>query len=142
MRTKEGDASSTVPEEPSRPLPASSTDVRLAQRIALPNDLSTSLRYLGDAELQRLLVAVSKEISRRSQVASTSDTGKTAATAASQSVATRNKASDVQEIPEGRANLIRASFGAGLKPAAIARTFGVSPSLVKRIISSTEKPKR
>ena len=142
MRARKGDASSTVPKEPSRTPAASSIDVRLAPRIALPNDVSTSLRYLGDEELQRLLVAVSKEISRRSQGATTSDSGKTAKTAESQSVAPRNQVRDVQEIPEGKANLIRASFGAGLKPAAIARMFRVSPSLVKRITSSTEKPKR
>jgi len=51
-------------------------------------------------------------------------------------------ASDLDEIPDGKANLIRASFGAGLKPAAIARMFRVPPSLVKRIIHSPEKPKR
>jgi transposase-like protein len=43
------------------------------------------------------------------------------------------------EIPEGKANLVRASFEAGLKPPTIARTFGVSVSQVNRIIRSAEK---
>ena len=64
------------------------------------------------------------------------------ATAASRTAEPRNKAGEVQEIPQGKANLIRASFGAGLKPAVIAGMFRVSPSLVKRIIRLTEKPER
>jgi hypothetical protein len=35
---------------------------------------------------------------------------------------------NIAEIPEGKANLIRAAFGAGLKTPAIARTFGISLS--------------
>jgi hypothetical protein len=46
---------------------------------------------------------------------------------------------EIAEIPEGKANLIRASFGAGMKPPTIARSFGVPLSVVKRIIRSTEK---
>jgi hypothetical protein len=51
-------------------------------------------------------------------------------------------AREIDEIPDGRANLIRASFKAGIEPAAIARTFRISQSLVNRVLSSTEKPKR
>ena len=60
-----------------------------------------------------------------------------------QSAAFRNtKTRGIDEFPEGTANLIRASFRAGVKPAAIARTFRISQSLVNRILSGTEKPKR
>jgi hypothetical protein len=48
----------------------------------------------------------------------------------------------IDEIPEGKANLIRASFRAGIKPVAIARRFRISQSLVSRVLNSTEKPKR
>jgi DNA invertase Pin-like site-specific DNA recombinase len=59
-----------------------------------------------------------------------------------QSAADRNKtASGFDEIPEGKANLIRASFKAGVKPAAIARTFRISRSLVNRVLSAVEKRK-
>ena len=115
-----------------------STDVPRS-RIALPRDLSTSLQYLEDAELQRLRDAVVTEINRRTQGTPTNKTG---ASAARPSPEARNKDRVVEEIPEGRANLIRASFSAGLKPAAIARMFGVSPSLVNRLIRATEKAKR
>jgi hypothetical protein len=112
----------------------------LTPRIALPNDLSTTLRYLDTPELQRLLAAVMTEISRRTEGASTSDISKAAAPMAT--VEPSTKTSDIDEIPEGKANLIRASFHAGLKPAAIARTFRIPPSLVNRIIGSTTKSKR
>jgi hypothetical protein len=105
----------------------------------LPNDLSTSLRHLDDAELHRLHQAVSAEISRRNEAGSIIKPGK-ATMAGHRSPASRNEVSRVEEIPEGKANLIRASFGAGLKPTAIARMFRVSPSLVNRIIRSAAKP--
>jgi DNA invertase Pin-like site-specific DNA recombinase len=104
----------------------------------LPSDLSMSLKYLDNADLQKLRAAVTAEIDRRAQQGSKSE----ASTAVRPSAATRNKVSTVEDLPEGKANLIRASFSAGLKPAAIARTFHVSPSLVNRVIRSTDKPKR
>ena len=54
----------------------------------------------------------------------------------------RKTSSTVEELPEGKANLIRASFNAGLKPATIARTYHVSQSLVHRVIKSADKPGR
>jgi len=57
-------------------------------------------------------------------------------------VPVRDEQTNVAEIPQGKANIIRAAFGAGLKPPAIARTFGISLSQVNRVIRSTEKPHR
>jgi hypothetical protein len=82
------------------------------------------------------------EIDRRRQSAPENKTATAVATGTA-SVASRNKAiREIEEIPEGRANLIRASFRAGVKPTAIARTFRLSQSLVNRVLSSVEKPKR
>ena len=109
------------------------------------NDLSGSLKYLDEEQLRTLLEAVTVEIDRRDQATSNHKTALAAApvvSAPDHLVTSRNKQSGVQEIPEGKANLIRASFKAGFKPAAIARTFRVSQSLVNRILSSIEKPKR
>jgi hypothetical protein len=39
-------------------------------------------------------------------------------------------------VPLGRANLIRAAFKAGVKPAAIAREFRMSQSLVRGVLAS------
>jgi len=101
-------------------------------RIALPSDLSTSLQYLDDAALERLLAAVNAEVDRRKGMASAASTVEPATPTASRSAPARHE--EVPEIPEGKVNLIRASFGAGMKPPTIARTFGVSLSPVKRVI--------
>jgi hypothetical protein len=134
-------ASSTVPKPSSQAASASSTDAQSPARVTLPNDLSGSLKYLDDAQLQTLLQAVIVEINRRKQASK----NKTATTKSSkgQSAAPRDKKiGEIDEIPEGRANPIRASFRAGIKPAAIARTFRISQSLVNRVLSSIEEPKR
>jgi hypothetical protein len=126
----------------------SSTDAPSPARVTLPADLSGSLKYLDDAQLQMLLEAVTVEINRRNQAAPKSETATLVAaigtSSQGQSVAGRNKkARGIEEIPEGKANLIRASFMAGVKPAAIARTFRISQSLVNRVLSSSAaKPKR
>jgi hypothetical protein len=139
-------ASSMVLKPSSRARSVSSTDAPSPVRVTLPSNLSGSLKYLDDAQLQRLLDAVTVEIDRRYQGTPKNETATAAATGTSsqgQSAAFRNKKiREIDEIPEGRANLIRASFRAGVKPAAIARTFRISPSLVNRVLSSVEKPKR
>ena len=97
-------------------------------RIRLPSDLPSSLKYLDDADLRKLRDAVNGEIERRSQVGAKKPP---------------DQPSPIKEaapIPEGKANLIRASFKAGLKPPAIARTLRISQSLVRRVLSSPEKP--
>jgi DNA invertase Pin-like site-specific DNA recombinase len=138
-------ASSAVLKPSTRTAP-SSTNVPSAPRVTLPSDLSGSLKYLDSAQLQRLHAAVNEEIERRNQTASK---GKTVAAAApgmppqDKSLAYRDKKiKEFDEIPEGRANLIRASFRAGIKPTSIARTFRISQSLVNRVLSSAEKPKK
>ena len=93
------------------------------RRIRLPGDLAHSLEYLDDAELRKLQDAVNDEIERRSRKAVTKKS-------------VRPATKEAVQIPEGQVNLIRASFKAGLKPAAIARTLGVSLSLVRRVLQS------
>src|ERR1700730_14791139 len=140
---RQNQASSTALKPPSRASSVSSTGAPPPARITLPSDLPASLKHLDDAQLQRLLNAVTVEINCRSQGASKNALA--AATGASPedpSAAFRNKTRGIDEIPEGKANLIRASFRAGLKPASIARTFRISQSLVNRILSSKEKQKR
>jgi hypothetical protein len=117
--------------------PPSSAEASVPQRVTLPSDLSTSLRYVDDAELERLRVALVAEINRRNQGASTRHADERLALPRPP---IRKTSSTVEELPEGKANLIRASFNAGLKPATIARTFHVSQSLVHRVIKSADKP--
>jgi len=107
--------------------------------VGLPSDLATSLRYLENSELQRLQVAVEAEIARRKPGASTGKADEVFAPTAARPVSSSLEAAKIAEIPEGKANLVRASFEAGLKARTIARTFGVSVSQVNRIIRSAEK---
>jgi hypothetical protein len=104
--------------------------------IALPSDIANSLKYLKDTDLHRLRAAVEAEIARRKEGASTAERNEASAPPASRPV---SKAAEIVGIPEGKANLVRASLDAGLKPPTIARTFGVSVSVVNRIIRSTKK---
>jgi hypothetical protein len=98
-----------------------------ARRIRLPSDLSGSLKYLDDLEIQRLRDAVAAEIARRARVL-----GKKEPNRAS------NSAEAMERVPEGKANLIRASFKAGLTPPAIARTVGMPLPLVRRVLKSKD----
>jgi hypothetical protein len=137
MGTRKTTSSSARRKESSPTLFTSTADLPTRPpRFALPSDIATSLRYLDDAELQRLQVAVEAEIGRRKRDARSDDGF---ASRASRPVPSPVATTKVAEIPEGRANLIRASFDAGLKPATIARTFGVSLSLVNRIIRDAQK---
>jgi hypothetical protein len=139
-------ASSTIRNPPSQAASALSAGAPPLARVTLPSDLPGSLKYLDDAQLRRLLKAVTVEINRRNQ----GDAKKKGATppvagtsAKDQSVPVSDQTTRaIDEIPEGKANLIRASFRAGIKPVAIARTFRISQSLVSRVLNSTEKPKR
>jgi hypothetical protein len=140
-RSERQNHSSSVREPSSRAPSLSPIDAPSLPRVTLPSDLSGSLKSLDDAQLQRLLEAVTVEIDRRKN-----ETAKAAATGTSsqsQSVTFRDKKTrGIDEFPEGTANLIRASFRAGVKPAAIARTFRISQSFVNRILSATERPRR
>jgi hypothetical protein len=107
-------------------------------RVTRPSDLSGSLKYLDDAQLNRLLEAVTVEINRRNQGGPKSETAAAAATSASSQGQTttirNNKIRGIEKIPEGTANLIRASFRAGVKVADIARAFRISRSVVNRVL--------
>ena len=58
-------ASSSTLEPSPRVPPASGTDAPAPARVTLPSDLPGSLKYLDDAQLQRLSKAVAVKINRR-----------------------------------------------------------------------------
>src|SRR5689334_1754260 len=126
------------------PSPPSSVSTPSPARVTLPSALSRSLKYLDDAQLNRLLEAVTVEINRRNQSRPRSETAAAATRASSpgQFASIRNdKIGEIEKIPDGTANLIRASFRAGVKASDIARTFQISRSIVNRVLSSPEKPR-
>ena len=107
-------------------------------RITLPTNLSGSLKSLDDAQLQRLSEAVGVEIDRRARAATQNNPAATAGQ--NQAAVKRSKTiKGPDEIPAGRVNLIRASFKAGLKPPAIARTLRISQSVVRRVLGSSAR---
>ena len=99
-----------------------------------------ALFIIADAAAEQEAVAF--EINRRNQGASLTETAlpKTTGTSSQPSML-GNKTNSPEDIPLAKANLIRASFMAGLKPATIARNLRLPQSWVNRILSGTEKPK-
>lgn len=106
-------------------------------RVTLPRNLSATLRGLEDVELETLQREVTAEIKRRS---SAKPMEMIAELPPAQAVSSAKAAA--ADIPTGKANLIRASHQAGMKPVAIARSLRISRSLVDRVLSGLEKPKR
>ena len=112
-------------------------------RVTLPKNLSETLRGLEDAELVTLLREVTTEAERRGVMkpVNTVATPKTASARKYQ--APQSKSSGVSaELPAGKANLIKASHSTGMKPAAIARMFRLSQSVVNRVLDVPAKSKK
>lgn len=99
-----------------------------SRRIRLPDDLSGSLKHLDDTELRKLSDAVRDEIERRNQLMGSRKLNRPG-----------SSSKEPVELPEGQANAIRASFKAGVTPAAIARTLGLSLSLVRCVLQSNAR---
>ena len=121
-----------------RPSPADGT-----RGLALPADLDRALRYLDDAELERLQQAVSAEARRRGQQPAEGDAPdsgqedkKTPGRATR--AASAQKRQPVPVTP-GQERLIRAAWEAGLGPAAIAREFRVSRAQVEHVIAAARR---
>ena len=106
-------------------------------RVTLPRNLSTTLRGLEDVELETLQREVTAEIKRRRSAKPT----ETIEEVPPPQTLSPAKAA-AAEVPTGKANLIRASYQAGMKPVTIARSLRISRSLVDRVLGSSEKPKR
>jgi hypothetical protein len=118
-----------------------STEAPVPSLVTLPTDLAGSLTYLDDAQIERLQEAVAVEINRRKQGASPAETLLETTRTSETPSASSNTADNLKDLPQAKANLIRASFEAGLKPAAIARNFRIPQSLVNRTLSGMNKPK-
>ncbi len=106
-------------------------------RVTLPINLSATLRGLQDTELETLQREVAVEIKRR-RSAKPMET--IAEVPPAQAVSPAKV--EAADVPTGKANLIRASYQAGMKPVAIARSLRISRSLVDRVLGGLEKPKR
>ena len=96
----------------------------------LPKDLAGSLKRLEDAEIDRLLSAVTTEAERRGRLSK--PTPQVESDPASRPKAVKEL---VGGLTKGKVNAVHASFKAGVKPAAIARQFGISQSDVRKALA-------
>ena len=100
-------------------------------RVTLPKNLSETLKRLGDAELEMLLREVIAEAERRGVMKPVNTVATPKIVAAPKYQAGQSKSSGVSaDLPAGKANLIKASHSAGMKPATIARMFRLSQSVL------------
>jgi len=119
---------------PKTPVAGTQTS-RATPSVLLPNDLEASLATLNDRDFELLLVAVMKEAARRGDRVKVPDALTNATSPARLSSKNQRKAL-TQEIPIAKANLVRAALKAGVKPAAIARQFGISHALIRELLRS------
>jgi predicted DNA-binding protein (UPF0251 family) len=117
--------STASPQETNSRPPKSTT----SSRHILPSDLPAAIKHLNDEELDQLQAAVTAEQQRRSRKLPGPE----------KTVSKRTEAPAVT-LSIGKLNAVRAAFKAGVKPAKIAKQFGISQSDVRKVLAS-DRPK-
>jgi hypothetical protein len=134
------------PPAPEKDQPAPTISLSDAPKIALPKNLAQTLQFLSDDDLETLRVSVDSELERRRPTSAGSNATKASALQpAAASTASRGRHGELASgtaIPAGRVSLIKASYHAGMKPVAIARTLRVSLSIVNKVLSTESKARR
>lgn len=110
-------------------------------RHLLPQDLAGALKQLQDAEVDALLAAVTHEVKRRGRPAPTAQRAYPKANATSRSRREAVAERGAPPLTTDKLNAVRAAFKAGIRPAAIARQFGILQADVKSALAA-EKPSR
>ena len=96
----------------------------------LPKDLARSLMRLDNAEIDKLLSAVTTEAQRRGRLP------KRRPQAEAKLAGGRAAREEISHgLTKGKLNAVRAAFKAGVKPSAIARQFGISQSDVRNALA-------
>jgi hypothetical protein len=112
-------------------------------KVILPKNLSETLKCLQDAELETLPREVTAEAERRGVMKPINTSAAPQTVPAAKFQARQSKSSGAPaDLPAGKANLIRASHSAGMKPTAIARMFRLSQSVVNRVLGMPAKSKK
>lgn len=110
--------------------PPMSSDRVLRSGTLLPAHLAEALRHLADDDLARLLKAAQAEAERRGH-------SPTAATQPAPPPEPTPPA--IAGVTSGQANAVRAAIKAGIKPAVIARQFGVPLTAVRQVMAKGRK---
>jgi hypothetical protein len=138
--------STNMPPAPEKDQPAPTTRLSDAPKIALPNNIAQTLQFLCDDDLETLRVSVDSELERRRPTSARPNARKaSAAQPAAAAPVSRGRHGELDSgtaIPAGRASLIKASYQAGMKPVAIARSLRVSLSIVNRVLITESKARR
>jgi hypothetical protein len=134
------------PPAPEKDQPAPTTSLSDDPKIALPKNLPQTLQFLSDDDLETLRVSVDSELKRRRPTSARPNVRKASALQpAAAATASRGRHGELDSgtaIPAGRISLIKASYHAGMKPVAIARTLRVSLSIVNKVLSTESKVRR
>ena len=113
-------------------------------QIVLPSNLPLALQSVDDSNFSTLLREVAAEARRRGGLPAAAVAEITSHKVASKRITgspeTPSKIA-ANKVPTGKANLIRAAFNPGVKPAAIAREFGISPSVVRDVLAGLKNPR-
>ena len=100
------------------------TETAPPSRYVLPKDLDAAIRHLDDQQLDRL---------------SFSSTRRTGSAEESLLFLRTVSGNEMEALPQGKLNAVRAAFKAGVTPARIAREFGISRSDVQRTLAGDVK---
>ena len=107
-----------------------------SQRHLLPKDLPGALKHLQDSELDALHEATLDELKRRDRLPSTMMMKQSTHETPHQRQIPLDEAGS---LTRGQLNAVRAAFKAGVKPAAIARQFGISQSDIRKALAAEGK---
>ena len=119
------------------------SDPEERSRVTLPKNLPESLKRLEDAELETLLREVTAEADRRTAAKATKTVSAPQAVPAAKLQTKRATSLDaLANPPAGKANLIKASHLAGMKPPALARMFRLPQSVVNRVLDLPARSKK
>jgi len=112
------------------------------RRYVLPKDLLNTVKHLKDRELNMLITASLEEASRRGRLPPTVHLSASDESVSKQSPRTHTSSHRRQvevttiSLTRGEINAVRAALKAGVKPALIARQFGISQSDVRKVLAS------
>jgi hypothetical protein len=143
MASSRPTATNIQPSTPEKDEPAPTSSLSDNPKIALPKNLAQTLQFLSDDDLETLRANVEAELGRRRAISGGPVTRKASVPQPASAARGRHRDRDFgTAIPAGRVSLIKASYHAGMKPVAIARTLRVSLSVVNKVLGTEAKARR
>jgi len=139
----EAAVSSPPPSAPATEAPAEPAP----QRKVLPKNLRKAVKHLNDDELDLLHAATLEEMKRRgklppsvSEQSSRHPLDLPTKRSPPRDKISHRRQTDIPEVSltRGQVNAVRSAFKVGIKPARIARQFGISQSNVRKALSTDE----